>query len=333
MSGGQKAALITATAVLLGIVAGVLITVRSRPVRTEVLTGAVLARDADPRKQMPIAGVRITASSELSAGECKSDATGFFRLTLHPGVTPGQAVTLTFRHPDYQPLEITAPAIDQIYLARMVPISNETQTKTNGPEIVVADVRVRYSVKTTTTANIGSIAKTFEVVNTNGVPCRGQPPCSPDGKWKASIGSISVDAGAGNEFSDVRVSCIAGPCPFTRIEPNNSPELGRIAKISARNWSATATFLIEAQVVHTTNTDMVHQAYPVIFGRSMNFTLPATAEGPSIQAALNGADIVFPLGPALRLSWGVCSVKIDADHSRLIRCELKPGYRFRDSTT
>src|SRR3982750_3485195 len=99
MSGGQKAALITATAVLLGIVAGVLITVRSRPVRTEVLTGAVLARDADPRKQMPIAGVQITASSELSAGECKSDATGFFRLTLHPGVTPGQAVTLTFRPP------------------------------------------------------------------------------------------------------------------------------------------------------------------------------------------------------------------------------------------
>jgi hypothetical protein len=215
----------------------------------------------------------------------------------------------------------------------MVPISSETQIKTNGPEIVVADVRVRYSVKTTTTANIGSIAKTFEVVNTNGVPCRGQPPCSPDGKWKASIGSISVDAGAGNEFSEVRVSCIAGPCPFTRIEPNNSPELGRIAKVSARNWSATATFLIEAQVVHTTITDMVHQAYPVIFGRSMNFTLPATAEGPSIQAALNGADIVFPLGPALRLSWGVCSVKIDADHSRLIRCELKPGYRFRDPTT
>jgi hypothetical protein len=333
MSGGQKAALIAAAAILLGIVAGVLITVRSRPIETELLIGAVLARDTDPRKQMPIAGAEISATSELAAGECKSDATGLFRLTLHPGVTPGQLVTLTFRHPDYQPLEITAPAGDQILLARMVPISTETQIKTSGPEIVVADVRVRYSVKTTTTANIGSLAKTFEVVGNNGVRCLGQPPCSPDGKWKASIGSISVDAGAGNEFSEVRVSCIAGPCPFTRIEPNNSPEFGRIAKVSARNWSSTATFLVEAQVVHTTITDMIHQAYPVIFGRSMNFTLPATAEGPSIEASLNGTDIVFPLGPALRLSWGVCSVKIDADHSRLIRCELKPGYRFRDSTT
>ncbi|MFL6350893.1 MAG: carboxypeptidase regulatory-like domain-containing protein [Bryobacteraceae bacterium] len=333
MSGGQKAALITATAILLGIVAGVLITVRSRPIQTESLIGAVIARDTDPRKQVPIAGVEISATTELASGECKSDATGFFRLALHPGVTPGQPVTLTFRHPDYQPVEITEPAGDQIFLARMVPISNETRIERRGPEIVVADVRVRYSVKTTTTANIGSLAKTFEVVNTNGLPCRGQLPCSPDGKWKASIGSISIDAGAGNEFSDVRVSCIAGPCAFTKIEPNNPPEFGRTVKLSARGWSATATFLVEAQVVHTTVTDIIRQSYPVIFGRSMNFTLPATAVGPSIEASLNGADIVFPLGPALRLSWGVCSAKIDADHSRLIRCELNAGYRFRDSTT
>ncbi|MGI8960573.1 MAG: carboxypeptidase regulatory-like domain-containing protein [Bryobacteraceae bacterium] len=331
MSGGQKAALITATAILLGIVAGVLITVRSRPIQTEILVGVVLARDADPRKQMPIAGAEITASSGLAGGECRSDSTGFFRLTLHPGVTPGQPVTLTFRHPDYQPLDTTEAAEDSIYLAHMVPISNETQVKANGPEVAIADVRVRYSVKTTTTENIGSLAKTFEVVNANGVPCYGRPPCSSDGKWKASLGSISIDAGAGNEFSDMRISCIAGPCPFTKIEPNNSPQSGRIARVSARNWSATATFLVEAQVVHTTVSDMIRQSYPVIFGPSMNFTLPATAVGPSIEAALNGTDIVFPLGPALMLSWGVCSVKIDSDRSRLIRCELKPGYRFRDA--
>lgn len=333
MSGGQRAAFVAAVAILLGIVAGVLITVRTRPIQTELLIGAVLVSDTDPRKQTPIAGAEISATSELAGGGCKSDATGLFRLTLHPGVAPGQLVTLAFRHPDYQPLEITAPAGDQIYLARMVRVSNETPIETNGHEIAVADIRVSYSVKTTTTANIGSLAKTFEVVNTNGIPCQGKPPCSPDGRWKASIGSISIDAGAGNEFSDIRVSCIAGPCPFTRIEPGNSSQFGRIAKVSATDWSATATFLVEAQVVHTTVTDMVHQSYPVIFGRSMNFTLPATAEGPSIEASINGEDIVFPLGPALGLSWGVCSVKIDADHSRLIRCELKPGYRFRDATT
>jgi hypothetical protein len=333
MTGGQKAALGAATIILLGIVAGVLISVRSRPVETESLAGAVLARDTDPRKQVPIAGTEITAISGLAAGECKSDSTGFFRLTLRPGVTPGQPVTLKFRHPDYQPLEITEPAGDQIYLAHMLPISNEIRIETHGPEVVITDVRVRYSVKTTTTVNIGSLAKTFEVVNKNGVPCLGLPPCSPDGKWKASIGSVSLDAESGNAFTDLRVSCIAGACPFTRIESNNFSESGRKVKVSAVDWSATATFLVEAQVVHTTNTDMIRQSYPVIFGRAMNFTLPATAEGPSIEASLNGSDIVFPLGPDLVLSWGTCSVKLDSDRSRLIRCELKPGYRFRDSKT
>lgn len=333
MTGGQKAALAAGTVILLGIVAGVLITVRSRPIETESLTGAVLARDTDPKKQMPVAGAEITATSGLAAGACKSESTGLFHLTLHPGVTPGQLVTLKFRHPDYQPLEITEPAGDQIYLAHMTPISNETQIKANGPEVAVADVRVRYSVKTTTTVNIGSLAKTFEVVNTNGVRCLGHPPCSPDGKWKASIGSISLDAESGNAFTDLRVSCIAGPCPFTRIEPNNFSESGRIVKVSALDWSATATFLVEAQVVRTTITDMTRQSYTITSGRTMNFTLPATAEGPSIEASLNGADIVFPLGPDLILSWGVCTVKLDSDRSRLIRCELKPGYRFRDSKT
>lgn len=329
MSGGQKAALGAAIAILLGIVAGVLITVPSHPVQTVSLLGAVLVQDSDPRKQTPIADVEIRATSGLAAGECKSDPTGFFHLTLQTGVTPGQLVLLKFRHSDYQPLDLTEPAGDQIYLARMLPIPTEARVTSNGPEVVIADVRVRYSVKTTTIVNIGSVAKTFEVVNTNGVPCRSHPPCSPDGKWKASIGSVSLDAGPENEFNDVRVSCIAGPCPFTRIESDSASYHGRVVKVSARDWSATATFLVEAQVVHTTITDMVRQSYPVIFGRAMNFTLPAAAEGPSIEAALNGTDIVFPLGPALILSWGTCTVKVDADRSKLIRCELKPGYRFQ----
>jgi hypothetical protein len=334
MSGEQKAALVVAIAILIGIVAGVVISIRSRPVQTVLLEGAVLAQDNDPRKQTPIAGVEITAISGESAGACKSDSTGLFHLSLQPGVTPGQLVSLKFQHPDYQPLEFTEQAADEIYLARMIPISSQSRVAANGgPEVMVADVRVRYSVKTTTTVNVGPLAKTFEVVNTNGVPCHNRPPCSPDGKWKANIGSVSLDAGPENEFSDLRVSCIAGPCPFTKIESDNLAYRGRVVKVSARDWSATATFLIEGQVVHTTMSDMVRQSYPIIFGQTLNFTLPPAAQGPSIEATLNGTDIVFPLGPALILSWGTCSVKIDADHSRLIRCEPKTGYRFQSAGT
>ena len=75
--------------------------------------------------------------------------------------------------------------------------------------------------------------------------------------------------------------------------------------------------------------DAIRQAYPAIYGRSMSFTLPATAEGPSIEADLGGGEIVFPLGPALQLSWAECSLQMAADQTKLYRCELKPGYQFQ----
>ena len=104
-----------------------------------------------------------------------------------------------------------------------------------------------------------------------------------------------------------------------------------MVRIVAHDWASATTFLVEAQVVRTTPTVHVRQFYPVIFGRTMNFTLPADSEGSSIEASLNKDDIVFPLGPDLKLSWAACSAKLDSDRSQLIRCELKPGYRFQSS--
>ena len=75
--------------------------------------------------------------------------------------------------------------------------------------------------------------------------------------------------------------------------------------------------------------DAIREAYPAIYGRSMSFTLPATAEGPSLETELDGADVVFPLGPALELSWAECTLQVGADQTKLYRCELKPGYAFR----
>jgi hypothetical protein len=89
------------------------------------------------------------------------------------------------------------------------------------------------------------------------------------------------------------------------------------------------TFLVEAEVVHTMLSDAIRQAYPSIFGRDMTFTLPPTGQGPSVEAELNGLEIVFPLGPDLSLSWASCSVQVASNQTKLYSCELKPGYRFR----
>jgi hypothetical protein len=293
------------------------------------IKGAVLSQDADPQKQLPIADVEITGTDGSTVRTAESDSSGFFSLTLRRGLRRRQPLTLHFRHPGYQPLDLNEFVSDQIYIARMVPISHETRVQSDRPEAAVSNVRVRYSVKTTTEADVGSAVKTFQVANKGDVPCKGSHPCSPDGKWKAALSSATLDAGEGNEFLNARVSCIAGPCPFSRVEFEDLSRGGRKVNVSVRNWSDTTTFLVEAEVVHPMVSDLVRESYPVIFGRALNFSLPPLAEGPSIEAEINGESIVFPLGPDLYLSWADCHVRVDKDQAKAYRCELKPGYRFK----
>ena len=176
----------------------------------------------------------------------------------------------------------------------MVPLHRAAHVSAGHPDIGISNVRVRYSVKATTEADVGSAVKTFEVVNTGNVLCKGNHPCSPDGKWKATLATASLDAGEGNQFRNARVSCIAGPCPFSKVEFEDLSRGGRRVNVSVRDWSDTTTFLMEAEVVHPMVSDLVRESYPVIFGRALNFSLPPLAEGPSIEAEVNGESIVFP---------------------------------------
>jgi hypothetical protein len=139
-----------------------------------------------------------------------------------------------------------------------------------------------------------------------------------------------MDAGPDHEYRDVRASCIAGPCPFTRIDSSGFSQGGRIITATALDWSDTATFLLEAEVFRTVVDSNVRESYPVKFGQTLNFTLPPTEEGVSILAELDGTPMVFPLGPDLYLSWATCNARTnrEAEKSTVYRCELKPGYRF-----
>jgi hypothetical protein len=326
MTGRRKIAILLGATAALGILMAVLIVIhRQKPI---VIKGAIIREDADPRKELPIADVDITEANGLASG-AKSDSSGFFSLALRPLLRRGRPITLQFRHPDYQALTLNEFIGDKIYIVRLVPISRKTRSDSDHTEFVMGNVTVRYSIKTTTAANIGSAVKTFQAVNTANVACKRQTPCSPDGKWKAAIGSASLDAGPGNEFRNARASCIAGPCPFTRITIDGFSRDGRNINVSVLDWADTATFLLEAEVFHPMESDIVRQSYPVIFGQTLNFTLPAAAEGVSIEAEINGAPIVFPLGPDLYLSWADCNARVNSDQTKVYRCELKPKYGFR----
>jgi len=298
---------------------------RRQPV---ILRGSVLRQDVDPNKQLPLAEVEITAINGLGSSKSKSDALGFFSLTLPKGLRRRQPVLLQFRHKDYKSLDWDDFISDKLYVARMMPIHQETIAESH-TDAAVSNPRIRYSVKATAEANIGSAVRVFQVVNKGNTPCDNNPPCAPGGKWKATINSQSIDAGVGNEFRNARVSCIAGPCPFTKIELENFTQERRHFNVSVRNWSDTTTFLFEAEVVHPMTSDLIRETYPVIFGRALNFSLPASAEGPSIEAEVGGEAIVFPLGPDLFLRWADCHMSPDRDQSRNYRCELKRGYQFR----
>jgi|SRR5215472_1859709 len=317
---------------LLGIPAS-LLWVRHLKRLTITVEGAVVTSNPDPRKQEPIGGVHVRARYGTTVDHAVSDASGKFSFTFRKRLLLGmQTVNLAFEHPDYQPLTMTVRVFGDITVAALVPIPQLTEiagpTAEHAPTQAISNVVVRYSIKTATEMNVGSIVRTFEVVNQGNVPCNGAALCSPDGKWKAARGTLSVDAGAGDEFRNARASCIAGPCPFTKIDTSGFEQGGRTIKVSAMTWSDTATFLLEAEVVHPMVSDLVRNSYPVIFGDTLNFTLPSAAEGVSIQADLEGQSIVFPLGPLNILSWANCSERENPDRTHVYRCELKPGYSW-----
>jgi len=309
---------------------------KSVPVRQKIpIEGAVVQHDADTEKQLPIANVVITVSDGVETVMTHSDVSGYFKLVWQKDVLFAKSLIIRFRHPSYEPLDLTVQTgklktPTELYVARMTPIPAKAVTGPRRPETVVSNIRVRYTINSRTETNVGSAVKTFQVVNKGNVPCNHQALCSPDGMWKASSASVSLDAGAGNTFGNVRASCIAGPCPFTRIDSSGFIHGGRNIHVSALDWSDTGTFLVEAEVFHNAIVSNVRELFPVHFGRTLNFTLPPTQEGVSLEAEIDGSAIVFPLSPDLNLSWATCTVRTDTEKEKtaVYRCELKPGYRF-----
>jgi hypothetical protein len=299
------------------------------------IRGAVIRHDEDASKELPIADVVVTGSRGTMTVTARTDASGYFELKFPEPIWPGQTVDLKFRNGDYKPLDVHLKmafrsTVRRLVIAAMQPIPQPVVSESGASPSVVSNIRIRYTVSSQQEDNVGSVVKTFQVVNRGNIPCRHFAPCSPGGEWKAANGSITLDAGQDNQFRNVRVSCIAGPCPFTRINTSGFAQGGRTIVASALNWSDTATFLVEAEVFHTALVSNVRESYPVIYDRALNFSLPASEEGVSIEAEIGGQPMVFPLGPNLDLSWATCTSRTngEAKQSAIYRCELKQGYRF-----
>ena len=297
------------------------------PTDSATFAGSVLVQNSDPSKQTPLAGVTVKAYAGDRTVETKSDPSGYFSLTLKPS-RKGASVLLGFESAGYKPLEISASLpVNQLYIARMQPL--EPRRTANPASIVeIKNIQVRYSYKNESTMGVGSLAKQFTAPNTGNVPCKGQDPCSPDGRWKATKSTLSIAAEEGSEFGNIRVSCIAGPCAFTKTEPDHFGPAERKINVTVLNWSDTADFLVEADISKTMVTEAVRISYPFVLGETMNFALPPSSEGPSVEAEIGGQYVVFPLGPDLIVSWGSCSLEVSPNGDKMYRCQAKPGFRL-----
>jgi hypothetical protein len=298
----------------------------------DTIRGAVIAGDADPSRELPVGNVQVSlldGSSWQSTVSVHSDTSGAFTFPIPWHRRRGQRISLRFQHPDYQTLDLPDISAERLCIAHLQPVARPAAILGKAP-VKISQVVVRYSIRAVQTVNVGSAVKTFQIANLGNMPCQGRPPCSPDGKWKATQRSTVIDAGPDNEFRNARASCIAGPCPFTKIEiePPDASHESRTIRATALNWSDTATFLFEAEVYKTTVDDAVRHSFPQILDNALTFTLPAAAEGVSIEGELDNASVVFPVGPTLYLSWAECQLLVNKDKTLLYRCELKPGYRF-----
>src|ERR1700691_3014085 len=141
-------------AVAAGVVIAVLLLMRAHRLRTITeaqaipIEGAVIRRDADANKELPIAGVAITASDGVRTATAESDAAGYFHLVLQKTVLSDRPVTVAFRHSSYEPLDLTVQtgrlAIPkQLYVAAMVPTPEKRVASSSGPQTVVSNIRVR----------------------------------------------------------------------------------------------------------------------------------------------------------------------------------------------
>ena len=122
------------------------------------IEGAVIQRDADPKKELPIADVVITASDGVRSAATRSDAAGYFKLVLHKRVLSDLPIRVTFRHPRYEPLDLTVQTgrlqtPEQLYVAALVPIvpkvvippGPKSPVRPARPPIQVSNIRVRYT--------------------------------------------------------------------------------------------------------------------------------------------------------------------------------------------
>ena len=297
------------------------------------IEGTVILQDDDPTKESPIAGVSVAVEPDDGVSlvdTATSDFSGYFKLRLPPTIVYGDSVTLRLRHPDHQPIDLVVPVAEHLYVMRMSSAHPEVQPRPARPDIVLSEIIVRYTIESRTALNIGSGAR---------------PSTCPIVAMSRAIGSRRVHLMASGRrrtavcrsTPERATSFAMRACPASLVHARlriSSRMDFRAAARSSRPRSATGRTRPRSRLKPKCSglRTPIRLSVPTQSSSDTGSTLhwPPPPRGVSIEAEVDGEPIIFPLAPNGILSWATCNVRIQKEQARLYRCELKPGYIFKN---
>jgi hypothetical protein len=166
------------------------------PSKPITLVGSVMKADTDPTRWFPIPGVEVGDLEGLIDKGDISDRSGQFRLPLKPAAKMGQVITLRLRKEGYQSAD-KKESIGEVPLAEyLVPLTTKSKLLPPRARIVLAADIIKEIVA------LDVVLRPYSRIADRGVPDSGKPgsrpmrkgggTCSPDGKWKAAVNSVTL---------------------------------------------------------------------------------------------------------------------------------------------
>jgi hypothetical protein len=197
-----------------------------------LIQGAIMRSDAKPSNRSVIKDVEVDYQEDGIEKHAMTNQSGGFNILLGSKLKAGDLLTLRFHKHCYQDFSDTISVAAVPYPRYLWP---ELDQNCIDPAITALSLEFR---------NVGIMQATLQITTRGSVPCQ-KSPCSPDNKWQAAQGSVSLDAGGDNSFSGGTFGCVAGPCPFSEIVADNFSKGGTRISGEAKTWSDDVTYVLK----------------------------------------------------------------------------------------
>lgn len=115
------------------------------------------------------------------------------------------------------------------------------------PDLVIVKTNVAQQVAVQPQL-LREVEKSDASENRDGMRCNGRSPCSPDGRWFATITTLTLSAGAGQELRSSEVQCSGAGCTHRELMSLEISPDGTTVTARIKTWSHSVTLKLVAQL-------------------------------------------------------------------------------------